>query len=179
VEARNLSDFVAVMQKRKAEGDGDWPGRTTATLQVRYRLLPVEDGCRVEQLGVALDVVIRLPHWEPADAARAAIREQWERMKIGIETHERGHRDIAVDAAAKLAERLAAFVPTPGLDCAAVDRRILRERLKAQMAHQGRDQAYDRRTRHGLTQVPEGPGQTERRRELPTSPASVAPRNRL
>lgn len=174
VEATNLADFVAIMQARKAGGDGDWPGRTTATLQVRYRLLPVDGGCRIDDLDVAVDVVIRLPRWEPADSAQTAIREQWERMKTGIRVHERGHRDIAVEVAAKLAVKLAAFEPAPEHDCAAVDRRILRERLKAQMQHQARDQAYDRRTRHGLTQVPDAP--EERRRDRPSRsvpPSSV------
>lgn len=170
VEATNLADFVAIMQARKADGDGDWPGRTTATLRVRYRLVPADDGCRIEGLDVALDVVVRLPRWEPADAVRPEIRDQWERMKTGIRTHEQGHRDIAVEAASRLVERLGAFAPTPVHDCDAVDRRILRERIKAQMAHQGRDQAYDRRTRHGLTQVPEGIEPRRRRHDLPTPP---------
>ena len=174
MQARNLADFVAIMQTRKAEGDGDWPGRTTATLQVRYRLDPIEGGCRVDGLDVALDVVMRLPRWQPADVVRPAIRDQWERMRIGIRTHERGHRDIAVDAAERLSARLAAFAPEPGQDCDAVDRRIMRERIKAQMGHQARDQAYDRRTRHGLTQVPEGPPPA-RRGELSTPPPGTMP----
>lgn len=172
VDAVNLGDFVAQMQARKAEGEGDWPGRTRATLQVAYRLVPTEPGCRIEDLDVWLDVVIRLPRWEPGGAVRPGIRDQWARMKIGIETHERGHRDIAVEAASRLATTLQAYAPFADADCAAVDRRILRERIKAQMRHQDRDFSYDRRTRHGLNQVPKPP--PERKRiSAPTPPASA------
>ncbi len=159
IHAPDLDSVVAQIQGREPRpgDDGTSIARTRANLTVAYRLYPAEPACRVTDLAVSLDVTVRLPHWEPAKAMRPVLREQWERMKIGIEIHERGHRDIAVEAAESLNHRLHALVPEPGTDCAALERRILRERIKAQMRHENRDAAYDRRTRHGVTQAPKPP----------------------
>ena len=154
VAANTLAGFVERMQARStADDDSASIARTRTTLQVRYRLDPGDAGCTVAGLAVELDIVMRLPHWEGPAVMRPEIRDQWERMKAGIQRHEQGHRDIAVDAGRFLVERLAAL-PTAGKDCRAVDRAILRERIKAQMRHQNVDAAYDRRTRHGITQAP-------------------------
>lgn len=159
IDAASLEEFVETLRARSTDGEAG-AARTRAELQVGYKLEPQEAGCRVVGLGVELDVVMHLPRWQPPEGSRPAIREQWERMKTGIERHEQGHRDIAVDAGRFLAERLEA-VPTAGRDCDAVGRAILRERIKAQMRHQNIDAAYDQRTRHGLTQAPRAPDAKE------------------
>ena len=156
VDAATLDDFVAKLREKSADASQGAAARTGAALKVAYRLEPHDAGCRVVGLAVDLDVVMHLPRWQPPEGLRPAIRGQWERMKTGIEVHEQGHRDIAVDAGRFLAERLEA-VPTAGRDCDAVGRAILRERIKAQMRHQNIDTAYDQRTRHGLTQAPRAP----------------------
>ena len=157
VDARTLEEFVEALRARPAGDDeAGAAARTRAALQVGYKLVPDDAGCRVVGLGVQLDVVMHLPRWQPPEGLRPAIRGQWERMKTGIELHEQGHRDIALDAGRFLAERLEA-VPTAGRDCDAVGRAILRERIKAQMRHQNIDAQYDQRTRHGLAQAPKAP----------------------
>ena len=154
VAANTLAGFVERMQARSSEDDDAGSiARTRTTLQVRYRLEPAGRGCTVAGLAVELDIVMRLPPWEGPAVMRPVIREQWERMKTGIERHEQGHRDIAVDAGRFLVERLEGL-STADRDCRAVDRAIVRERIKAQMRHQNIDAGYDRRTRHGLTQAP-------------------------
>lgn len=159
IDAPDLDSVVAQIQGREPRtgDDGTSIARTRASLAVAYRLLPAVPACRVTDLAVSLDVTVRLPHWDAPEAMRPALREQWERMKIGIDLHEQGHRDIAVEAAESLNARLHALEPAPGTDCAALERRILRERIKAQMRHENRDAAYDRRTRHGVTQAPKPP----------------------
>jgi predicted secreted Zn-dependent protease len=157
IDAANLDSVVAQIQGRepRAGDDGTSVARTRASLAVAYRLVPADTGCRLADLSVSLDVTVRLPHWEAPADMRPQMREQWERMKTGMEIHEQGHRDIAVEAAEYLNTRLHTMAPVTGTDCDALERRIVRERIKAQMRHQNLDFAYDKRTRHGVGQAPE------------------------
>src|SRR5690606_17741076 len=115
IDAASLDEFVERLRARSADGESPDAARTRAALKVAYKLEPHDAGCRVVGLGVDLDVVMQLPRWQPPEGLRPEVRGQWERMKTGIELHEQGHRDIAIDAGRFLAERLE-NVPTTGRD---------------------------------------------------------------
>lgn len=125
-------------------------GRTTQRLETRYALQPLPGGCRIAGLVVRLEVTIRLPRWRPKGPRPVELGQRWDAMIEGLTRHEEGHRDNALWAAHGLHRRLLALGEDQ--DCLALERAAQRERFKAETRYRQRDQAYDRRTGHGVNQ---------------------------
>ena len=155
VDARTLEDFVEALRARPAGDDeAGAAARTRAALQVGYKLVPDDAGCRIVGLGVQLDVVMHLPRWQPPEGLRPAIRGQWERMKTGIELHEQGHRDIALDAGWRRCPPPAAIaMPSAARSCASASRRRCGTRTSTPSTTSGRGTAWRRRRRRRTTRT--------------------------
>lgn len=125
-------------------------GRTRQDVEVRYRLDPVPEGCRLSALAVRVDVTLDLPDWQPAGKTRRPLRARWARMIAALTVHEEGHRDNAVWAANRLYASLSAL--GPAADCDAMGKQAQRAMFRVKLRFQLREQAYDRRTGHGVSQ---------------------------
>lgn len=125
-------------------------GLTRQDLETRYRLEPLPAGCRLADLSVRMDLTMDLPAWRPAGVTRRELRARWERMAAALTQHEEGHRDNAIRAARELHERLSALGEGP--DCAALGKQAQREMFRVKLRFDLREQAYDRRTGHGVGQ---------------------------
>lgn len=125
-------------------------GSTRQTLETRYRLDPLPAGCRLATLYVRMDLVLDLPVWRPAGVTRRELRARWERMISALTRHEEGHRDNAVRAARELHQRLSALGEHQ--DCEALGKQAQREMFRVKLRFDLREQAYDRRTGHGVSQ---------------------------
>lgn len=160
VEHREYYDVDAVKlralrrqleERRQASGaDPDPIGRTTQRLETRYLLQPLPGGCRIGDLVVRLEVTIHLPRWRPRGRRPEELGRRWDAMLEGLTRHEEGHRDNALWAARGLHRRLLDLGGHP--DCPALERAAQRERFKAEARYRQRDEAYDRRTDHGVRQ---------------------------
>ena len=125
-------------------------GRTRQDVETRYRLEPVPAGCRLADLSVRVDLTMDLPAWRPSGTTRRELRARWERMITALTLHEEGHRDNAVRAARELHQRLSEL--GEAADCDALGKRARRETFRVKLRFQLREQAYDRRTGHGVGQ---------------------------
>lgn len=125
-------------------------GRTRQEVETRYRLEPLPTGCRLAGLVVRIDLTMDLPAWRPSGVTRRELRARWERMITALTLHEEGHRDNAVRAARELHQRLSRL--GGGDSCAALDKQAQREIFRVKLRFQLREQAYDRRTGHGVGQ---------------------------
>jgi predicted secreted Zn-dependent protease len=106
--------------------------------------------CSADSFTVTVNVRYHLPKWaKPAEAPRELIGK-WESYTKNLLTHENGHRDRAVDAAADLTRTVADLPPFN--TCSELDREvniISRARMKRL---EGEQQQYDRETGHGAAQ---------------------------
>lgn len=125
-------------------------GRTRQNMETSYRLVPAEGGCRLSDLKVTLDLRLDLPAWRPSGTTRRELRDKWARMLSALTRHEEGHRDNAVWAAREIHSRLAAL--GEGSDCDALGKLAQQEMFRVKLRFNLREQAYDRRTGHGVEQ---------------------------
>ena len=109
-----------------------------------------ERGCAAEDFKASVDITYRFPLWLPADTAPESLIENWSRYIMNLELHERGHRDMAVDAAMVLSQDIANLPPFER--CRDLDRAIsslVRDRTAKLNAS---SVSYDDTTSHGSTQ---------------------------
>jgi predicted secreted Zn-dependent protease len=106
--------------------------------------------CTADSFKVALEISYRYPKWVRTSDAPQPLVDKWDGYMKNLITHENGHRDLAVEAAAELSHDLAAL--PPAASCAELDREIgalSRERREKLNADQ---KSYDETTVHGKTQ---------------------------
>ncbi len=106
--------------------------------------------CTPDSFKVALVIIYRYPKWVHTDGAPQPLVDKWDGYMKNLITHEKGHRDMAVEAAAELSRAVAAL--PPAASCAEFDREVRalgHERMKKLNADQ---KSYDETTGHGKTQ---------------------------
>jgi predicted secreted Zn-dependent protease len=106
--------------------------------------------CAADSFKVTVEILFRYPRWVRTREASPQLVEKWDRYMKNLIAHENGHRDMAVEAAAKLSRAVAAL--TPPSTCVELDRGV-RALYRARMEKLNEDQkAYDAATNHGVTQ---------------------------
>ena len=106
--------------------------------------------CTADSFKVVLEISYRYPKWVHTDGASQPLVNKWDGYMKNLITHENGHRDLAVEAAAELSHTVAAL--SPAASCAELDRELRalgRERMKKLNAD---EKSYDETTVHGKTQ---------------------------
>jgi predicted secreted Zn-dependent protease len=106
--------------------------------------------CKADNFIVNVEVTFRLPKWVPTDKAPHALVDKWDTFVRHLLTHEKGHRDLAIAAAAKLARSVAELPPMQ--TCADIDKEVQalsRVRMKELKEE---EKEYDVTTNHGQTQ---------------------------
>ena len=107
-------------------------------------------GCSAESFKATVDITFRFPKWVRTDDAPQTMVDKWDAYMKSLVTHENGHRDMAVSAAAELHREVASLRPAPS--CADIDREVkllCRERME-RLNQEQKD--YDATTVHGATQ---------------------------
>jgi len=149
VAANDLASLRRRMRALQLHGPNDDPssGMTTQRMELAYELEHVAEGCRVRDPVVTVDIDIVLPRLTtrlPRD-----VRTQWDRMLAGLTTHEEGHRENIIAAGRELYGALLALPPG---ECKALQRDARHAKEHVLLKLQIRDQRYDERTKHGVTQ---------------------------
>ncbi len=106
--------------------------------------------CSVDSFRVVVEIIFHYPKWVRTSDAPQPLVNKWDDYMKNLITHEKGHRDMAVEAAVELS-RTVAELP-PALTCAELDREV-RALSRARMNKLNDDErAYDAATNHGYTQ---------------------------
>ena len=106
--------------------------------------------CTVNSFRPIVEITFRYPKWIMADNAPKPLVEKWDRYIRNLITHENGHRDRVLEAAADLSRAVDQLPPSPS--CDDLDRNV-RELFRARMKLMKEDQrVYDETTKHGATQ---------------------------
>ncbi len=106
--------------------------------------------CAPASFRAAVEVTFRFPKWVHPDTVPPALARKWDSYMKNLILHERGHRDIAVTAAAQLTRSISRL--SPAATCPDIDREVkalCREHMKKLNDDQ---KAYDTATTHGAKQ---------------------------
>jgi predicted secreted Zn-dependent protease len=152
VDAVQYADLRAQLDERRPQrADGlRSHALTEAVLTTRYDLLPLDQGCRLEDASVEMEITVSLPEWKPSGQVRDRLRYAWQRMHRALVEHERGHRELAIAAAHEIARNLAQLPDS--LSCQELRQRASNVQTREQMRLLLRNDSYDRRTERGALQ---------------------------
>ena len=153
ITATTVADMRAQVRRAGPTIDGRrWDGATRWTLRWQYSVAREATGCTVKDPRVYVTAAITMPEWIPTAEADDATKLWWRRYESGLMTHERGHAQIAVDAASAMRRALlASRAPT----CDDLRQEIVAIGEQAVARLRGAQAAYDLQTRHGGTQITE------------------------
>jgi predicted secreted Zn-dependent protease len=114
----------------------------------RYR--NTDAGTVIASLDTRVDVLHYLPRWNQLTNAPPELARQWRDYMRALVVHEKGHQDIAVQAAAEFARLVAA--ETTLASVARADERVRTICNEVVARYRQREEEFDRTTRHGETQ---------------------------
>lgn len=115
-----------------------------------FPLVRTDLGCATGPVSTSMRVRITLPRWQAPPEASIELVARWRTYLDVLATHELGHRERGLEAAADIEAELPLLGPKPSCEEA--------ERIANQAAHQilerhrQADRDYDELTQHGATQ---------------------------
>lgn len=108
IAAATFPDLVEALNGMRLQG----PGGPLSQGLTQYRIVPewtlaaAGGACRVSGVRVRARVVVTLPEWTAAADASDDELERWEAIEERIRDHEHRHRDLTIEAAEGLLDRL-------------------------------------------------------------------------
>ena len=122
---------------------------TTWNVKWYYDYYCTTEGCTARSFLTKVDITFRYPRWQRPENPPETLAAKWDNYMANLIIHEIGHRDLAVEATAELAEAVAALKAP---DRAELDRQItaLADQRMTRMNSDERE--YDATTVHGSTQ---------------------------
>ena len=150
VEGESPEALAAALSEHGPDFNGSrFFGMTRWSLSADYGWQRRGVGCGLENVRVEIDVETQLPYWRRSWTQDAGLRTDWYTFLGALDEHERGHRDLAREAADTVRRRLVALeAPT----CAEVRERARRTAVEVMRTYDARHRAYDASTGHGHTQ---------------------------
>ena len=131
-------------RERRFTGQTDWH------IEWRACFEPRGSHCRIGGIVSTVNVTYTLPHWADREQAPQPLRERWDRYRLSLAAHEKGHGAIALEVARLIEAALVGRTDEASCETLnAVTSRIVDEVMTSGEAMQ-RD--YDRATGHGSAQ---------------------------
>jgi predicted secreted Zn-dependent protease len=175
VAGRTEAEIAASLAEAQRR-EGGFAGHYRAFWRYNYRYLQNAEvgrgataGCRIADVRIDLQSIIREPDWQQPPDAPAALVGEWQTFFAALEDHEREHERIAVEAAGSLVETLERMRE---MDCYQLAAMAEREGRRLSDVMQERQAQLDRDTQHGATMSVRWP--PSKRRPAPDS-APAAP----
>jgi len=106
--------------------------------------------CNVMNLAVGVKVNFYYPSWEEKDSGAKSVVDKWSRYMTNLITHEEGHRQRAIDGAAKVLDKLNSLSDYP--DCESLENGANAEGTAVMNQLEADQKSYDDDTGHGATQ---------------------------
>jgi predicted secreted Zn-dependent protease len=125
-------------------------GHTHWELRWNFNVASEGRDCRVTSVSAQLDVHMSIPRWHPPANADPSLVRRWNAFVDALRVHEDGHREIAIEAAREIAQRIEAVPPAPKCETLKRTVNIRANTLLDEYREKGR--RYDKQTDHGRTQ---------------------------
>lgn len=143
VEGSTPAEIYASMRARSPQ-KGDGVAHTAWHIRVGWRQTRRGGACEVADPMTSLSIAVVLPRLATTEGVTAEALAFWERTMHGLEAHEAGHARIAIDHRHDFVKAAA------GASCGSIKEVAKRTQERIEDIQED----YDRRTRHGLTQIP-------------------------
>lgn len=153
VSGNTEAELLAALRRVSyADPSGDRFAAANTRWRLRWNLSvqPSKNGCRLLSATAELDIEMNLPRWNAPEDARPDLVKRWDRFAAAVRKHEDGHRDIAIEAARVVTDRVGA-VPSEN-DCATLKKRLERIADDTLREYKDKESSYDVTTMHGQTQ---------------------------
>jgi predicted secreted Zn-dependent protease len=125
-------------------------GRTDWSVRSRYSVADDGSGSRGESFGTETRITITLPVWSPLPNTPKAMTDRWREYFTALLRHENGHATHALQAAAEVRKRAGVITRAPTND--ELTKKINDTVNRVLSEYQEKEKAYDKETRHGVTQ---------------------------
>jgi len=106
--------------------------------------------CAVRGVRTSVDVTYTLPKWGDERKAPRELADKWQRYMKDLKTHEDGHRDIGIGAAAEIGKTIGRL--SPAANCREMEAKANAAAHSVLDDYRGKERFYDLRTLHGRTQ---------------------------
>jgi predicted secreted Zn-dependent protease len=149
IEGASVQEITRSLREAR-QREGGFAGHYRARFRWTYNLSEagIRAGCRVTNIRVELESLIRSPEWKQPSGAAEDLVKAWQTYSTALEDHERQHENIAIRAAGDLVQRLQRLTD---LSCRQLRLDVQREGTAMSQAMQERQVALDDETRHGAT----------------------------
>lgn len=149
VRGRTVAELAAALDAGAPRIDGRlFRGTTDWNVRWRFRWEPVAGGCRLTDVDVRLDVTTTLPRWDPPDDPDPGVPGLWTRYRTALADHEATHRDLAVEAANRVAWTLGGL---RAATCAEIEDAANARARTVVGRYRDLNRRFDRETDHGRT----------------------------
>ena len=149
--AAELSAAMRRLSYAEPNGDGYFAANTKWRLAWNFQVeSPPRERCRLVSATATLDVTMNLPRWEPPRDAPPPLVQRWRTFATAVRRHEDGHRDIAVEAAHEILDRVSKV--SPASDCGKLKRSLGRVADATLREYRDKESDYDETTMHGRSQ---------------------------
>ncbi len=118
----------------------------------KYRYRSDAKGCRITSVDTTVSVKYRMPRWRNIAAGSTNLQRSWRRTMAALRKHEDRHARHGISAARDIDAAIARMKPRRSCDELARAANALGKRIVRR--YNRRDVDYDRRTRHGATEIP-------------------------
>ena len=150
VTGATVAELEASLRARSPSTGGErFYGVTEWEVNAEYRWTERATGCSVEDIEVRLIVQTHLPRWSPRVRVDPDLRRSWSAFMRHLEAHEAQHRALITATGEALRWQLVSLrTPT----CETMETEANRAVAAVIREGQARNEAYDRATRHGVTE---------------------------
>ena len=152
VTGNSQRELIEALDRRSVDdGTGKrFYGHTRWALRWNFNVASEGNDCRVTSVTAELDVHLSIPRWQPPANADPALVRQWNAFIAGLRVHEDGHREIAIEAAREIEQRIES--EPPASKCETLKRTVNIRANTLLDEYREKGKRYDKQTDHGRTQ---------------------------
>jgi predicted secreted Zn-dependent protease len=119
-------------------------------IQWSYPYSQEERGCTTGPIGIRTTITFTFPTWEPPSGASAELVDQWNGYLTVGQSHEDGHKEIALEAGREILRTLQA-VPAHA-SCDLLEQEVDQKGQELLEQFRQKEITYDQTTGHGAAQ---------------------------
>jgi predicted secreted Zn-dependent protease len=134
----------------KAENGKRYDAHTGWYVKWQFDFSSRGNRCAIRTVKTSAAVAYTLPKWSDEAKAPQEFRDRWHRYLQALKTHEDGHRDIGVSAAAEIEQAIRAMGPEA--NCRDLEAKANALGKSILENFRSKESFYDIRTGHGMTQ---------------------------
>lgn len=150
VTGSTLNELRQAIRKNGPKIRGrSWAGETYWDARWSFQYAFRMGQCQMKYVEVKLTINILTPRWQPPANTSRELIEEWDHIIETLKLHEEGHREIAIEAGREIIQALKSLGT---FDCNSMQSEANRLAHEIFDKYRGKNQQYDKETRHGRTQ---------------------------